>query len=211
MTVTTTPARARDDAADAGAGRPRPIADRTVGRLGAVLAAGALAWAGGMAYAGTDPVSGPGVWVIAATSLAFQLGVLALLTVYRRTRALGTGRVALTAVAVQHVLLAGAVLNTLDPALPFLRGTPWHVVFDLCWPLSMLGMAAVGVRVAIAGRWRGAARVWPVVAESWGLVVIPVHDAFPAADHVVPAAHLLVGYTVLGLVLATRPWLTRRR
>jgi len=35
-------------------------------------------------------------------------------------------------------------------------------------------MAAIGIRIAIAGRWRGAARVWPAIAGTWVLVMLPV-------------------------------------
>ena len=83
------------------------------------------------------------------------------------------------------------------------------LVLDAFWPLSMLGMAAIGIRIAIAGRWRGAARVWPAVAETWVLVMLPVSAL--AGDEVgsfVSAAHLLLGYTLLGVILAVRPELT---
>ncbi|GAB3323313.1 hypothetical protein GCM10027451_46670 [Geodermatophilus aquaeductus] len=76
----------------------------------------------------------------------------------------------------------------------------------------MLGMAAIGVRIAVAGRWRGPARAWPAVAETWALVVFPVSalaDAQTASF--AGAGHLLAGYTVLGIVLAARPHLTGAR
>jgi hypothetical protein len=110
-------------------------------------------------------------------------------------------------IAIEHVLVAGAILNTLDPALPFLRGTVWHGIFDACWPLSMLGMFAIGVRIAIKGRWRGVLRFWPLVAESWGVVVVPTYGMFPAAAGFVGGTHLLVGYATLGALLARRPHL----
>ena len=73
----------------------------------------------------------------------------------------------------------------------------------------MLGMAAIGIRIAIAGRWRGPARIWPAVAETWVLVMLPV-SALAGAEvgSFVGAAHLLVGYTMLGVILAVRPELT---
>ena len=52
--------------------------------------------------------------------------------------------------------------------------TAWFLALDVFWPLSMLGMAAIGIRIAIAGRWTGAARFWPLVAESWAPVCVPV-------------------------------------
>jgi hypothetical protein len=73
----------------------------------------------------------------------------------------------------------------------------------------MLGMAAIGVRIAIAGRWRGAARVWPAIAETWALVMFPAMALVSEeATTFISAGHLFLGYTVLGLILAVRPELT---
>jgi hypothetical protein len=228
MTLSTSPVPARSDArtdaptdaahgARHGAGGEARPARRAPGlpaarlrALGYALTGGALAWAAGIAVFGPDPQSTVGIWACTTIgALAFQLGLYALLSVSSRTGALGTGRVAWTAVALERVLIAGAVLNTLDAALPFLRGTALHVVFDICWPVSMLGMFAMGVRIAIAGRWRGIARVWPLVAETWALVTVPAHVAFPALDHVVGSVHLAVGYAVLGVIIARRPELVQ--
>jgi hypothetical protein len=75
----------------------------------------------------------------------------------------------------------------------------------------MLGMLGIGVRMAVAGRWAGAARLWPLLAETWAVVVIPVHGLFPGLDRVVSPLHLLLGYTTLGAIIAVRPELTLRR
>jgi hypothetical protein len=72
----------------------------------------------------------------------------------------------------------------------------------------MLGMAAIGVRIAIAARWTGVARFWPMVAESWAPVTVPTAFLLPALAQYVGAAHLLIGYVALGVVLARRPELT---
>ncbi len=84
-------------------------------------------------------------------------------------------------------------------------------VLDAFWPLSMLGMFVIAVKIAVAGRWRGAARFWPLVAESWAPVVVPVFAIAPAVSHIVGAAHLAVGYVTLGIILAMRPQLTGAR
>ncbi|HSK59045.1 MAG TPA: hypothetical protein VK935_08335, partial [Actinomycetospora sp.] len=81
-------------------------------------------------------------------------------------------------------------------------------VLDPFWPLSMLGMAILGVKVAVAGRWRGALRAWPVVAETWIFVALPSMVVIgPGIGSIVAGGHFIVGYGVLGLLLALRPGL----
>ncbi len=94
---------------------------------------------------------------------------------------------------------------------PGLYDTALFFVLDLFWLLSMLGMAALGVRIAVASRWRRAARFWPMVAESWAPVVVPTAFLLPAVTEYVGAAHLPVGYVTLGVILALRPELTGAR
>ena len=80
-----------------------------------------------------------------------------------------------------------------------------RTLLDAFWPLSMLGMFLIGIRIAVAGRWRGARRFWPMVAESWAVVCIPtLMVAGPAVAAVVAPLHLLLGYVVLGLLVATK-------
>ena len=55
-----------------------------------------------------------------------------------------------------------------------MRGTALPAAPDAFWPLSMLGLAAIGVRIAVAGHRRGAARFWLMVAESWAPIVVPI-------------------------------------
>ena len=106
-----------------------------------------------------------------------------------------------------------ATLWTLAHALlPGSRDAVWMHVLDAFWPLSMLGMFIIGVKIAVTGRWRGAARFWPVVAESWAVVTVPVMATLgETAGQIVGVGHLLVGYTTLGLILALRPELTGAR
>ena len=82
---------------------------------------------------------------------------------------------------------------------------PAWALLDAFLPLSMLGMFLIGIRIAVAGRWRGARRFWPMVAESWAVVCIPtLMVAGPAVAAVVAPLHLLLGYVVLGLLVATK-------
>lgn len=216
MTITTGPDRARTDlAGDAatGAARAAPVAAAGVRRLGLALTAGAAIWAGGLLAVGANPASSVGVAVSDLTAVPFQLGVFALLTAQLRTRATGLSTSAVALLKVEYVLLGIAtVWSVLHGLVPAWRDDLWLAVMDVCWPLSMLGMFVIGVKLAFAGRWRGVARVWPLVAESWAVVTVPSMVLFGqgVADIVGPV-HLLFGYGVLGLILARRPELTGAR
>lgn len=87
--------------------------------------------------------------------------------------------------------------------LPDQRDATWLAILDFSWPLSML---IIGVTIAVTGRWRGLARAWSLVAETWVLVTIPALGLLgQTGSTVVGVAHLFLGYTVLGLILASRP------
>jgi hypothetical protein len=122
------------------------------------------------------------------------------------SQALGTGRAARAVLRVEAVLVSLAITSTVVDALAISDlDKPGWAMLDAAWPLSMLGMFLIGVRVAVAGRWQGAARWWPLIAESWAVVTIPVMGALgDDAGTVVSVAHLLVGYTVLGQLVARR-------
>lgn len=78
-------------------------------------------------------------------------------------------------------------------------------MLDAFWPLSMLGMFFIGIRIAIAGRWHGKARFWPLIAESWGPIVVPTFGLFGSAvAGVVSFFHLCIGYGVLGQIVARK-------
>jgi hypothetical protein len=209
MTVTAHPASTAVAAPRTRSGLGKALSTTAVRRLGGGLAAGAASWAVTMGVYGPnpDPANTPAVVAVMLGAFAFQVGVYLLLAIQARTGAIGTGRFARAFIAVEHVLVAGAMLNTLDPLLPFFRGTAWHLAFDICWPLSMLGMFAIGVRIAVKGRWRGVLRFWPLVAESWAVVVVPTVGIAPAATGYIGGLHALVGYTMLGVLLARRPQL----
>ena len=209
MSVNTSPVPARTDATLA----PAPPADRTrIVRLGGLaMAAGAAAWALGTVLTyDVDPVDGEYPLAYKASSLLFQLGLVALVAVQLRTQATGTGRFARRFLHAEHVMLGLAIASSIQwMVAPDVSEEAFFLALDAFWPLSMLGMAAIGIRIAIAGRWRGAARIWPAVAETWVLVMLPV-SALASAEvgSFVGAAHLLVGYATLGVILALRPELT---
>jgi hypothetical protein len=213
MSLSTTPATARTDlgTAPSASSGTRPTASSRSARLtGIAVAAGSAAWAAGLLAFGPNPGAGWQDTVYNLSSLLFQSGLVALVTLQLRTRATGAGRLARFFLHAEHVLLSLAILSTLTWV--FLRQfeeQTWFVLLDAFWPLSMLGMAAIGVRIAIAGRWTGAARFWPVVAESWAPVVVPVNAVFGSSvGGAAGALHLTVGYVALGLILARRPELT---
>ena len=74
------------------------------------------------------------------------------------------------------------------------------------WPISMLGMFLIGIRIAIAGRWKGLSRFWPMVAESWA--VVDRADAWASSARAWPAGSApptcVVGYAVLGQIVARK-------
>jgi hypothetical protein len=227
-TIRTTPARARTDprtedrvttpvarpAAHAAPGSGRPGVRAGTGALralGAGLAVGATTYAIPFMVFGAEE-SGIGRFMIDLTGVAFQLGVFCLLAAMWRTGATGTTRLARGMIIVESVVLGLATVQSLL-TLPSMGGE-WSTaatILDPFWPLSMLGMAILGIKVAVAGRWRGALRAWPVVAETWIFVALPTMALFgPVIGSVVAGGHFLVGYATLGVLLAARPDLAVR-
>jgi hypothetical protein len=209
MSITTTPAPARTDETAA-----RPGAStRTARRTGLAVAAGSLVWSAAMFVANPQSTDGTDILINDIGGLGFQASLFALITLQLRTGATGTTRFARGLLRTEYVLLALATLWTiLHAALPWARDDMWLAVLDVFWPLSMLGMFVIGVKIAFAGRWRGAARFWPLVAESWAVVSVPAFGIFGATvGQYVGASHLLIGYVTLGLILAARPHLTGAR
>lgn len=210
-TTSHVPAPARTDLAPPPAREPDAhLSSATLRWLGAGLAAGAATY--GATFIVTAGWEAQGRFPIALTGLLFQLGVFCLLAAMWRTRATGTTRLARAMLVVESVVLGVATLQSVL-TLPTGNGE-WSTiatVLDPFWPLSMLGMAVIGVKVAVAGRWRGTLRAWPVVAETWVFVAVPsIVLLGQTVGSMVAGAHFLVGYTVLGLVLAIRPDLARR-
>jgi len=222
MSLSTTPAPARTDAAQGAAPQTvpartvpthtAPASTRSVRRAGLAVAGGTAAWAAGILAFGLNPEEGWQRLTYDLSSLLFQLGLVALVGVQLRTRATGTGRLARGFLHAEHLLLGMAIVATVAWGLvPSQRESALFLALDAFWPLSMLGMAAIGVRIAIAGRWQGLARFWPLGAESWAPVVIPAAALLSGVSTYIAAGHLLLGYAALGLVLARRPELTGTR
>ncbi|HEY3558399.1 MAG TPA: hypothetical protein VGL05_13090 [Kribbella sp.] len=210
--MSTTPATVRTDVVPPL--RPTSgLAEATVRRLGMGLTAGALAWATSILLFTTDPHGVPGR-IGDLTGLLFQLGVFCLLTVQFRTGALGTGRGARGFLKAELVVLGlASIWSLLHGVLPTsLQGAGWLAPLDICWPLSMLGMAAIAVKIALTGRWRGLLRWWPLVAESWAVVTVPTYLLLGTdVSRWIGGGHLLLGYATLGVLLARRPQLVMRR
>jgi len=206
MPITTTPAPARTDES---AGRT-PASTSTARRTGMFLAAGSVIWSAAMFVANPQSTDGTDILINDIGGLGFQASLFALITLQLRTGATGTTRFARGLLRTEYVLLSLATLWTvLHAAFPAARDDLWLAVLDVFWPLSMLGMFIIGVKIAFAGRWKGVARFWPLVAESWAVVTVPAFGILGAtAGQYVGAAHLLAGYLVLGLILARRPHLT---
>jgi len=200
---------ARTDVAPHPVAPPPTASSRPLRLLGLGLAAGAVTY--GIAFMAQGAAAQEGSFLIDATGLVFQLGVFCLLAAMWRTRATGTTRPARAMLVVESVILGIATVQSAF-TLPA-TGGEWGTVatvLDPFWPLSMLGMAVIGVKVAVAGRWRGALRAWPVVAETWIFVALGSMALLGDRGAIVAGAHFVLGYGVLGLLLAVRPDLTRR-
>ena len=203
MSLSHTPAPARSDVATVTAG---PATHRPFLTHGRVLTTGAVAWSASILAVGQDPQSTLGLLVFGLGSGLFQVGVMFLLRVLWRTRAIGSGRIARTVIRVEAGVLSLAMLSTFVDAIGVSNlEQPGWLVLDLCWPLSMLGMFLIGIRIAIAGRWHGTSRFWPMVAESWAVVTVPaLAVGGETVGQLVGAGHLLVGYAVLGVIVARK-------
>ena len=205
MTISHSPAPARSDVA---AATPGTATSPTRPFLlhGRVLSAGALAWSASILTVGQDPHGTVGLAVFGVGSGLFQVGLLFLLRVLWRTRALGDGRIARGVLRFEAFAVAMAMASTFVDAIGISDlSQPGWLALDLFWPLSMLGMFLIGIRIAVAGRWTGLSRFWPMVAESWAVVTIPAMGIFgEKAGKYVGALHLLVGYAVLGVLVSRK-------
>ncbi len=202
LQTTTTPARSDLAAPAVARMRPRPYLVH-----GRILSAGAAMWAVATAFTGVDPDdSTTELLVFGVGSGAFQIGLLALLRVLWRSEALGSGRIARSVLRVEALFVTLAIGSTLVDMFGISDLTkPGWILLDAFWPFSMLGMFLIGVRIAVAGRWRGASRFWPMVAESWVVVTLPTLGLFGyTAAGIVSCVHLLVGYTVLGALVSRK-------
>lgn len=213
MSFSTTPPTARTDVQAVPAVRADGMPEERIRAAGILMAIGAVAWATAVAFVGFNPDTEAGIRANNLTGLVFQGGLLALVQVHLGTRATGTKRVNRWMLRIEQVLLVLAMAWTLCHALlPSQREAAWLAVLDFAWPLSMLGMFFIGVKIAVTGRWRGPARVWSLLAETWVLVTMPALGLLGTTlGTAVGVAHLLLGYAVLGLILAARPGLVEDR
>ena len=146
MTISQTPAPARSDLRPTG-GTTTP--DHPFRWHGRMLSVGALMWAGVMVFTGTAPeITGVEAVAFGIGSGAFQIGLLCLLRVLWRTQALGEGRLARFFLRAETVALSLAICSTFVDAIQVSDlDEPMWLALDLFWPLSMLGMFLIGVRI----------------------------------------------------------------
>lgn len=213
MTFSATPPTARTDVQAVPLAQRRGMSPGTIRMLGGGVAVGAAASAVSAAFVGFKPDTEAGILANDLSGLLFQIGLMGLLHVQMATRATGTKVINRRMLQLERVLLSLAMAWTLCHALlPSQRDSTWLAVLDFAWPLSMLGMFLIGVKIAVVGRWRGPARVWALVAETWVVVTIPALGVLgEAGGTVVGAVHLVLGYSALGILLATRPDLVEDR
>ena len=206
MSITKTSAPARSDVATA-ASTTTPASDaRPYFKHGTMLTVGALAWSSMIAVFGLNSEGLAYQYAHNASAFLFQIGVLALVRVLWRTKALGAGKVARTVLRLECVALVLAMASTASDFFGLTDlDNPASLALDMFWPLSMLGMFLIGIRIAIAGRWKGVSRFYPMVAESWAVVSVPSLAIFgEGVARWVAAAHLVVGYAVLGQIVARK-------
>lgn len=179
--------------------------ETSVRACGAAVMVGAITWAVTWLVAG-PPEEGVNQSVEIWGSFAYQLGLVALLAAMRATDATGPSRWGRAVVTGEAVLVALAIAWTLphlaDPNYMSKHDSVLLVVLDAAWPLSMLGLVAVGVAVARAGRWTGALRWLPLAAS----LLLPVDVVAmvllgPELEIVVRAAWMAVTYGLLGGLL----------
>lgn len=157
-----------------------------------------------------------GLWVGSVlggiAALVFQLSLLGLLQLQSRTHAMGSGTLARRAYMLEAVVICGAIVSTILDAFWLVHGSVVWAIFDACWPLSMLGMFLIGVRIAIAGRWRGILRWWALFAQAWLIFAIPFAAFGETVQGIAASGQLLLGYAVLGVLIArdARPSAMRR-
>lgn len=169
---------------------------------GALVAIGALVWAATRLVIGV-PAEGVNHPVEIWGSFAFQIGLVAFLGLAWATRATGAGRCGRLVLAVEIILLAMAIGWTIPHLWEANRPHDdlWIQVLDAGWPLSMLGLIAVGLAIARARRWSGAARWLPLAASLLIVVDIALVWLPLEVSHVFTFVYLAVAYTFLGIAI----------
>ncbi|WP_243061249.1 hypothetical protein [Nocardioides sp. SR21] len=204
MTFEQNPTPARSDVRPPAASAPTP--PRPFRTRGMLLTVGAVAWGIDTLVFGTDRTGTTEQVLSMLTGGVFQLGLLGLLSVLSTTGALGEGGLARFFIRVEIALVLLALGSTVADGIGVSdMDQAGRAMLDAFWPLSMLGMFFIGIRIAIAGRWHGKARYWPLIAESWAPVVVPMYGLFGSTvAGVVSFVHLCVGYGVLGQIVARK-------
>ncbi|WP_344899057.1 hypothetical protein [Actinomadura meridiana] len=170
----------------------------------AALAVGATAWMAGLLEGGAR-IREEVVPAEIRGSLAFLVGVMALVVLVLSTNATGQGKGRYIAIVELVLLVPAMVWCPLVIAYP--DDTPaWVLPFDMCWPLSMLGMLVIGIAVVRVGRYRGLLR-WQVLLCGLWLVVAGVGEAVLGDDNGTYPGLVWLGlsYGILGLRLAVTP------
>jgi len=209
MSLTKTSAPARSDLSTGSATRETPavpLTQRPYFRHGTMLTVGALAWSSMIVVFGLNSDTTAYRYAHNASSFLFQVGVLCLVRVLWRSKAIGAGKVARTVLRIEAGALALAMASTVSDFFGLTNlDNPASLALDMFWPISMLGMFLIGIRIAVAGRWTGLSRFYPLVAESWAVVTVPTMGIFgEGVARWVGAAHLVIGYAVLGQVVARK-------
>ena len=172
-----------------------------------LLTVGAVAWGVDSLIFGTDPSAPRPRRSSPRPPALFQLGLLGLLTVLFATKALGDGRLARFFIRFEAVLLFFAIGSTVADGIGVSDlDQPGWAMLDMFWPLSMLGMFFIGIRIADR---RPLARQGPLLAAGRrelgpdrGPDVRHLRQrASPASS---PFVHLCVGYGVLGQIVARK-------
>lgn len=176
-------------------------------RMCAVAGAlGAIIWSIGWLQAGVRPDGPDGYPINDQVEIwaggIFLLGLLALLLAMRATRATGSGRLGRWVLNAEIVAVTLAIAWNIPYAFDANReSTLVLTVLDAFWPLSMVGLVAVGVLVVRARRWPAPTRYLPLAAS----LLIPVDIALivagidPWAQLYIRSAYLAVAYSLVGL------------
>lgn len=183
-----------------------PLTQRPYFRHGTMLTVGALAWSSMIMVFGLNNETTAYRYAHNASSFLFQIGILALVRVLWRTQAIGAGRAARAVLRIETGALALAMASTASDFFGLTNlDNPASLALDMFWPISMLGMFLIGIRIAVAGRWKGVSRFYPLVAESWAVVTVPTMGIFgEGVARWVGAVHLVIGYAVLGQIVARK-------
>ncbi|WP_030168671.1 hypothetical protein [Spirillospora albida] len=201
MTVHTEPA------APPAAARTVPAARTRI--TGAALAVGTSAWIAGLTTAGKDFEDGKVVPLEIWAGMVFLFGLFPFVALLRATGAAGPRKGRVLCAVEMALLVPAMVWCPLAVAAGDGEEPAWMIPFDLCWPLSMALMLAVGICVAVTGRFRGPLRWLPLLCGLWLPVAGAGQGMLEGAAGTVPgAAWLGLTYGLTGLLLAAAPRLT---